>query len=197
MTSNLDIIEQVLKSVSNDKVCKLINNYIHTDIITYDDLKNYFEKIISSNLLPVSNDNIFYIIKNIIPLEILDISLIITNFLETIKTKRSDEIKIAMNDSAKQKLISESMLSLDIDNLVSLMLNYQAKGIINDADLVVALYKIKLDGPRLSRNCHIDSCYIDNCYNTHNKLFTVIQNWIYKKIPLDLQIIANEILNFE
>jgi hypothetical protein len=67
MTSN-DIIEQVLKSVSNDKVCKLINNYIHTDIITYDDLKNYFEKIISSNLLPVSNDNIFYIIKNIIPL---------------------------------------------------------------------------------------------------------------------------------
>jgi hypothetical protein len=68
---------------------------------------------------------------------------------------------------------------------------------INDADLVVALYKIKLDGPRLSRNCHIDSCYIDNCYNTHNKLFTVIQNWIYKKIPLDLQIIANEILNFE
>jgi hypothetical protein len=97
-----------------------------------------------------------------------------------------------MNDSAKQKLISESMLSLDIDNLVSLMLNYQTKGMINDADLVVALYKIKLDGPRLSRNCHID-----NCYNTHNKLFTVIQNWIYKKIPLDLQIIAHEILNFE
>ena len=192
MTSNLDIIEQVLKSVSNDKVCKLINNYIHTDIITYDDLKNYFEKIISSNLLPVSNDNIFYIIKNIIPLEILDISLIITNFLETIKTKRSDEIKIAMNDIAKQKLISESMLSLDIDNLASLMLNFQAKGIINDADLIVALYKIKLDGPRLSSNCHIDSCY-----NAHNKLFTVIQNWIYKKIPLDLQIIANEILNFE